>query len=468
MKATKLKFIIPAFAIFIALIFLMAPIGAASHSISPATITSTNYQPNPTLNTQATWSTFNSSMAYNQYINATGGKAYLNVQNGTGNYISVNPGDIQSKYLQGDNITTLGAWDSTAWTLSSNGGLQTTIGKSGTSEYITATENSTAAGNVVGSYIIPLSDLISNSPTFNYLTVQYKFTGDAQTGTDAKMCIFNGTDGTASNSVGIIYPGQSGYFTLNLAQIQKMGKGTFNITGSGAMKELEIAPTINEQAGTNTYNLSILGMALTTYPIMLGYNATGAPVTQAYGNGYMSVFKPAVPMNIINSGYTENLTQSMSLTNYTTTQTPITSGSYIEQVGYQATFSLPSSPDLSYSASNFSLPLSVPASQFQVLDVNGVSYLSSLGNKTNGTAVLLSSVNPTTPITYLAYVDYTATQWQSISHPAGIFTYDGIAYYYFIAIGVVAALIGLGVAAKRANTTAKQIEKVDHTPRRGR
>ena len=82
--------------------------------------------------------------------------------------------------------------------------------------------------------------------------------------------------------------------------------------------------------GSNTYTITINGLAVTTYPISLGMNSTGGAVTQGIGNIHLSVFKPGVPMVIGSNGYSENLTQPMSLTNYTTTQTPITSGNYID------------------------------------------------------------------------------------------------------------------------------------------
>ncbi len=457
------KLIFTGFAIFISLIFLMAPIGAASHSISAATTTSTNYQPNPSLNTQVSWSTFNSSMSYNQYLNSTGGINYLNVQNGSGNFIALNPSDIQSKDLQKDNLSKGPVWDTNIWSCAPPGyDIATTYGVSGNNVYYTAGENTTNGASGYIYYEIPTSDLPSNNPAYDYITIIYSLAGTDQTGVSGSINIQNSSNN--AYTIQSITPGQSGYISISLEQIEKESgyRATFNTTGSGATNYVKIRGMIGTPASTtdNIYNLSIEGMALTTYSMTLGSNSTGAHINQGIGNIYLADFNPAVPMTISTNGYSENLTQPMSLTNYSVTQTPLTSGNYIEQVGYQATFSLPSSPDLSYSASNFSLPLSVPASQFQVLEVNGVSYVSSLGNKTNGTAVLLSSVNPTSTISYLAYVDYTATQWQSISHPAGIFTVDGIEYYWFIVVGAIAGLLGLAGGVRHAHNKADQREEV--------
>ena len=468
------KLILTGFAIFISLIFLMAPIGAASHSISPATTSSTNYQPNPSLNTQATWSSFNSSMAYNEYINATGNPAYLNVENGTGNYITINPQDIQSKDLQGEKITNFGYENSSA-ILGDTGGNDVSYSISTSTEngepiIITkaVSTNSTTAGWGSGAeYNIPIADYPSSNIAYDYITMIIS-SNITTAGPDAVISIFNST-GTQIYLKPSITNGVE-FISMNLEQLEnKYGIGLNTTAGKGYSSSIRIVDWLAIPADiTGTYYTQIDGFAFTTYPITLGTNDTGAIITHGTGNIYLNNFKPTVPMAIINNGYSENLTQPMSLTNYTTTQTPITSGNYIEQVGYQATFSLPSSPDLSYSATNFTLPLSVPASQFKVLEVNGVSYVSSLGNKTNGTAVLLSSVNPTSTISYLAYVDYTATQWQSVSHPAGIFTVDGIEYYWFIAVGAIAGLLGLAGGVRHAHTKADQTEKVKGMGPKGR
>ena len=470
------KLILTGFAIFISLIFLMAPVASASHSISPASATQTNYQPNPQLNTQATWTTFNSSMAWNEYLNGTGKPAYLNVENGTGNYITINTKDIQAKALSNDKLPNgYYANSSSAYSVGyqevpQGGAVFSSIGSNPVSvslnESNAAAQGCTGSGTGIGTMINVNN--ISSNPNFDYITAQYSFTGPAAVNAYANIEIFNTTTSSTSTNMGAdkaareLHPGQSGYFSFNLASL--------NLTSSFLTnsKELYIMFNFYLPTGSNTYTITINGLSLTTYPISLGMNSTGSQVTSGIGNIHLSNFKPAINMAIGSNGYSENLTQPMSLTNYTTTQTPITSGNYIEQVGYQATFSLPSSPDLSYSASNFTLNLSVPATQIQVLEVNGVSDTSLLGNKTNGTVVLLSTVNPTSTISYLAYVDFTASEWQSISHPAGIFTIAGIEYYWFIAVGAIAGLLGLAGGVRHAHNKAEQTEKVKGIGPRGR
>jgi hypothetical protein len=462
------KVILPAFAIFIAAIFLFAPIGAASHSISPATTSQTNYQPNPTMNTNVTWNTYYSGWSPLEYTVNSTSNATLNVNYSQfyENPISLNPTDLQSKDLQGDNISKSPVWDAN---VSSNwyGATGTVYGKTGNSIYLKATENATTTEGPHITYAIPITNLESNNLNYSYITVIYSLSGTFQTG--VRGLIYIGNDTTAV-PITYIQPGQTGYISISLAQIQKDDNISLSTL---TQSKICIIPQINTPASSSgyTYNLTLTGLAMSMQSMTLGTeksNNTISTPTSFKGTAMqLNTFSPNFPYTSVNKG-AYSVAVSQPLQNLTQTQTPITTGNYIEQVGYQGHFELPSAPDLSYGATNISLPLSVPASQIQILDVNGVSYLSTLGNKTNGTVTLISTANPTSTNSYLAYVDYTASQWQDISHPAGIFTIDGIAYYFFIAIGVVAGLIGLGVAARRANNKAKQEEKVDHTIRRGR
>ena len=457
------KFIIaitPAMAIMIALLFMIMP---AAGAVQAQPAVASTVQPNIALNTQATWNTFNSSMAYNQYINATGGTSYLKVANGSGNFISVVPGNIQSKDLQGENITTVGPWDSTVWTLGNTlaNTLQTT-GKSGTSEYLAITENATVAQGPFISYTIPVSGLISSSPAFNYVTMQYKLSGPAQTGTYSNIAIGNGS---ATYVLGTINPGQSGYLSLSLAQVERMSGNTvsFNTTGAAAAAELRITAGIRADAGSNSYNLSILGVALTTYPGELGYNSNGSAVTQAYGTAYMNVFKPAFPMAVINSGYTENLTQPMNITtDYKETQTPL-SGNYIEQVEYTGTLGNITAPEITFTGANITINQDIPSKQIQVLEINGISYINSMNTTGSNKTIMLTVANPGASYTIIDITDYTSTQWQSIASPAGFFQ-DPTAWIeggIFSALIVVVVFLGFKGLGK--TLTGEKANEENHT-----
>jgi len=477
---TALKILIPGFAIVVAALFLMSPIQGGMQA-SPSVVASTNYQPDPSLNANVTWSTFNSSMSWNEYVNGTGAPNYINSEPSTfyQNYISINPSlIIDHNVLQND---TLGASDI-------NWGQRGALTPSPTAANVTdslqyinigGVPEMTLYANVTGTHIssdafanfeIQSTDYPSQNLQYDYFTTIFTVNAPASSGAVGQILLNNAT--TSNYLTSGITTGTY-YISENLFQYEKMTNyaESFNTTaGKGYSSHLYIGPFLDLPSGApdGTYSITLNALAFTIYPITFGSNANGSVISQNSGNLQLSSFHPDISnVSIVNGGYTEALSQELSGLNYTSTQTPVSYENYIEQVGYQGTFSFPSAPDLSYSGANFTLPLSVPGSQFQALDVNGVSYLSAIGNKTNGTVVLLSSLNPTSSTSYLAYVDFTASQWQAISSPPGFFSIAGIEYYWFIAIGAIASLIGLAGAVRHSHTKAEQTEKVNRMgPRR--
>lgn len=477
------KLILTGFAIFISFIFLMAPIGAASHSISPAlsTSTSTNYQPNPNLNTNVTWSTFHNGWSPLEYTVNTTSNATLNANYSQfyANPISVNPGDIVSGFSNYTHEMTTSStnmkWNpiNIAGENAEANGEPASFTDSNTSGIISFSYNSNTTS--IQEYGMGICVDTSSLPSANLQYDYFSSIIEISSGTpETGLTLTTGFNSAHANRTETIIGGTStiGETYFSSVPLSKYAADIGYTTSSTNYPRYDIVLTTPVTTSVETYTVKILDFGITesSSPMSLGtriVNGTTSDVTNATGNAQLNSFSPNFAWtSIIDNGY--SVAVSQTLQNETTTQTALASGNYIEQVGYNGIFQLPSAPDLSYSTSNVTLPLSVPADQFQVLDISGASYLSSIGNKTNGTVTLISSANPTAVNSYLAYVDYTASQWQSISHPAGIFTYDGIAYYYFIAIGAIAGIIGLAVPAKRANTKAKQEEKVDHTIRRGR
>ncbi len=459
------------FAISIALIFLMAPIGAASHSINPAVATSTNYQPDPTLNTNATWATFYHGWNATEYNNGTANTT-LNAGVSTiyKNPIAVNPTDIEAYgLLQNDNLSKAPKWNNTSnWVNSGGSVLSTgTLGK-GTTLNIEDTLANTNATCTQTMFTIGETKYPSSSPGYDYITTAYTLTGPSLTGAEAYLNIWNSTqDGMEFKGGDGITPGQTIYISEPLTDI---GVGFNTTPGAGYSNSMKLDYQIHTPKGAaagDSWNLTISALAFTDYQIPLGTNSTGSPVVDAinptlahFGSNNLKYTK------VLNGGYSVAL--SASPDNLSQVQTPITSGNYIEQVQYSGSFQLPSAPDLSYTTANITFPLTVPADQIQVLTLGGTSYTTTLGNRTNGTVQLVSGMPATGATAYYAIVDYTASQWQSISHPAGFFTYDGIAYYYWLAIGAIASLLALGVGVRHAQTKREQTEKVDRITRRGR
>ena len=442
-----------------ALVIVLPGMQGREYGMNPAVTSSGNIQPNPTLNTNVSWSIFNSSWNPLEYTNGT---ANLTLNAGTSafyaNPISIKTQDIISKgHLQGNNVSGT-IWNTATPTTSNTYAKTGTINIGSESEpYLTINgSGSTGTGAIMSSMpVITTSSLPSDNLQYDYITYGAFLTGTDITGANAHLTIFNGTANTLCAFY--ITPGQSIYFSLSLAQLQSMvdGKG-FNITGSNTATQYLLKPSLNLPAAptTDTLTLTVFAFALTEYPITLGLNSTGATPTNIIGSAQLASFHPSEPMVIYNNGY--SVAVSQPLQNLTTQQSAVSTLNYIEQVEYQGQFNLPTAPDLSYGSANITERFNVSTSQTQVLDINGVSYLSTISGK-NNTVLLLSSVNPNGQTQFLQIVDYTQSQWTSISSPPGIFTLAGIEYYWEEFIIAVLAIVGVGggAAARHASNLRK-------------
>ncbi len=467
-----IKYLLPAMAILVATLFLISPMQAGTgQTVAPSTAQA-DYQPDPSLNVQATWSIFNSSMAYNQYVNATGNPEYLNVEPAKGNYISLNPADIQSSTLQNKTYLNASKWTSDFTT---SGGIVASLKQDGEFVQVSTNASAEASGQTEAGIPILWNQLPSQNFAYDYITMTGYESGSTAVGWN--LAVYNQTAGYASTTsylYNIIINGTSENTSRgNWSPAGTLGTGGFYASFPLSMiKNLSVTKStgilIGVQTGTpqetTTQNtITITGFSLTTYPVTLGATSTGEIVSGAIGKAKMSDFSPSIAMQIGNDGYSENLTQPLSLVQANETQAAVASGNYVEQVTYQAKFSLPSAPDLSYSAANFSLGLGAPGSQYVALDVNGVSYLSSIASdQANETVVLLSSVNPTSTISFLAVVDYTASQWNNIAAAPGFFSdpVGFIEYYWWLAISGLGALFGLAGAKYAAGRNAEHDEVI--------
>ena len=456
----------PAIAIIIALIFMIMPAGAAIQA-QPA-VDNSSIQPNINLNTQATWSSYNSSMASNEYINAIGGQGYLNVQNGTGNYISLNTQDIRSPELQNDNLSTSSKWDTAGWGLNSASPFYGSDIQSGTSKgtvYVQLNESDSGGINGNTGVSIPLADYPSNNINYDYVTMAAQLSGPTQTGVSAGIQIEPNRADNVNPMLKYIYPGQTYYFSMNLNQIKAQEGSTenFNTTANGTTSLFAGAwITLPESANDYVYNFTVTAMAFTSYPIALGENATGQQIIQSSGNAQLSNFKPAVPMTIINSGYSENLTQPLNITaNYTETQTPL-SGNYIEQVEYTGKLGNLTAPDITFNQANISINQDIASKQIQVLEINGISYSSMMNTTGSNKTLTLLTVNPGSTYSVIDITDYTASQWLAISSPAGFFQNPTawIEGGIFSALIVIVVFLGFKGLGKTLN--GKESSKENH------
>ena len=450
--------IIVSIAVVILFVFSAAAPAMSSSQQANEFTSQANLLPNPTLNANITWSTFNHGWKTLEYNNGTA-NASLNA--GLSNYyknpISVNPTDIIANgALQNDKLGDSNTiWENTSaytdFSTVNDSSYAKLASSNGTIRICGNTSPEKATNPQFGIYV-NVADFPSNNLQYDYLTFIYSLKGTNMTGVNGKIFLWN-SSAHGARFGSDIYPGQTAYVTENLAEFQKQTAygATLNTTGKGKTSYLLITPEILMPASPTTedYTLTVYAMAFSSYAMNLGTNSTGI-VSKSLGNAELTSFSPSFTyQKIINNGYTVAVSQPLQ--NLTTQQNEITGNpKYVEQVMYQGNYFLPSAPDLSYSNSIISENLSINASQTTVLDINGLSLLNTISGK-NGT-ITLTTVNPNQKTTLIQIVDYTSSQWESVSGPPGFFSVNGILYYIDeIVLGII-AVVGLAGGAAVART----------------
>ena len=447
--------------IFSALIVLimMAPSGAVMNE-QQATAAATqpvSYIPNPTMNANITWSTFYNGWNPLEYSNGTANLT-LNAQESTfyQNPISVNPADIQSSSFK-ETLGTSGIyWNKTYNTYGGN--LGTLSPGAGKLTMVTSSSNTSGVQSKLY-WNISEAYIPSSNPQYDYVTILYTST---QTGTGSayiNTAIGNGSKDAALGATGEIVQNETATESTHYGEpttgtvFESMQASDFvNNFDSGYM-QIGLSQNLPETTtnGAITVNTTILGLMLTSNPVSLGTftNATGQhPITgmeTADGQDVASAFNPDFSWSsITNNGY--SVAVSQPLQNTTESQSSISSGSYIEQATYQGIFSLPSTPDLTYSATSISVNLTTPGSQYEVANLNGISYLTTLQTKNNGTFVF-ATVNPNQQNSLILEIEFTASQWNASTAAPSFFSVAGIEYYWWVGVIGLLSIVGLGAAA---------------------
>ena len=476
--------------LLIVAIFLMTSGGPAVSPMHGPQVSSFSaskgIQPYATMNTNITWSDFNSGWAWNEYNNGT---SNLSLDTGLSKFyqnpISINPADIVAPGILQEEKTGGTYWNETSyWGINTpNGGAVTTLATytyNGESIIQSSMNTSKAAANdeIITNAATPLANMPSNNPAYDYITIIAGVNGPTITGNTYQIQILNyPTTGSmkevnlpinaTTNSISAknqtnFNDGTVIYATFSLTQLNNLlPSPIFNTTGSNPSKNIgiQISQNIQKSNTSGTYTTTIYGFAITNDPLTIGskiISQTQKTPFATYSNLTLNNLKPNFRFSAIeNGGYTVATTQSLQ--NVTKTQIAIQNGSYIEEVQKQGQFILPSAPDLTYGPANITETLNVSSSQVMVLDINGLSYLSSISGK-NGTINLIGSVNPTSSTSFLEIVEYTSSQWNSISGPPGFFSVAGVEYYFDEIVLGLTALLGIGGAA--AHRRAAQLRRV--------
>ena len=461
------KTIIGGSVIFVSFLFILmafAPaLSGAGQTATPAQ-TEKSYIPNPQLNSNITWSTFHNGWKTEEYSNGTGNKTLTApLSSFYANPISVNPVDIQGSLnnythkiasqttnLQWTKITgNYGASgeDSTSTANPPAGGSVETIANSTGIITFTINTSAAAANNYGAGICVDTSSLPSNTLQYDYFTGAAEITaGSSITGLNLTEG-FNSNHGNRTEAV-LGYTNKVDtpvYISVPLSQYA----ADIGYTSGGTIyPRFDITLNVPVSTTATTYRVQIFDFGITTYAKTLGsqiINGTSHSVNKVSGNAQLTSFDPSFKWtSIINGGYSVAVSQEME--NLTESQTSISDGNYIEQATYQGILTLPTAPDLSYSNTNITLNMALPGKQYEVANLNGVSYLSIIQAKTNGTFAF-GSVNPNTPNSMILEAKYTASQWDSSTHKPSFFTLRGLEYYWWVGVIGGLSIIGLGAAA---------------------
>ena len=421
----------------------------ATSPTANAAATGQSILPDPTLNTNITWSTFYNGWNPLEYAN---GSANLTLNTGLSQYyanpITINPAGIQSKTLNGK-YAGENFFSPANYVLRGTGQSQVSIGNTSDSIYMKGNATSTVSLSASETIQIPWAQMPSQNTAFDYITATLSLSAGAGATTYAALTIGNQT--AAGVFVKEVYStlhataGKTIYLSESIAQlIASTGMQVNSTTNSYIYIGFRLYQAAGTAADTPIATLTMNNFAITTYPIILGQNSTGATVANGAGTIALRTFKPTTPMTLQNGSYTVAVSQTLQ--NTIISQTAINQNGYSEQVSYQGTEYLPTAPYLTYTASNISMPMNVSGSQFTIANVNGVSYLSAIQAKHNGT-FLFALVNPNQQNSVILQVDYTTAQWNSVSGAPPFFSLAGLEYYWWVGLIGFFSLIGLGSAA---------------------
>jgi hypothetical protein len=424
------------------------------------------------MNTNITWSTYYNGWNTLEYNTSTANQT-LNTQLNPSyaNPITISPADIQTDALS-QKIGTLNPFNTSLWGTAGTGAAPgAIIAITNTTHSITLSENESGAG-AYSEYFhlnIPTTDLPSNNPSYDYFTISgtasQPDTGmyaEIQLGSTGNFTPIIGTkngnaDFSAINTNGALISGNSMPTGQYWASVSLANA---NLTVPTTSASIGIVTQIPQSANDHTLTVTITGLGLSTTPQTLGtttYNRQPTTLNYFTKVANLTTLDPTFPWTSITSGgYT--VATSQPLQNLTTQQSSINDGSYTEQVTYQGYEQLPTAPDLSYSTTNISIPMNIPGSQFVVANINGVSYLSTINIKDNGT-FSFGTVNPNNPNSIVLEIKYTAAQWSGISGPPVWYSIAGVEYYWYVFLGVLLGAIGLGAGVNSRASTFRQVKK---------
>lgn len=499
----------PIVAVLIVGLMLIAVVPSAVQAYTPQPAKAP-IEPNPMLEGNVTMSIHQPGWASLEYNTQYGTTANLTASTDARdlNPYQVNPTLIQAPgILQGEMVGNT-YWNTTsAWSSSviSTGAIQPTpnggaVYKMGVSTYngepaVYQTLNTSASGNNALGLGITFENTVlpSTNPAFDFITIGFSFTqtGSAQ-GTYVDVHVDNGTSninaplsynltthevtalGAPKGTEVTVQPTGYFFFSASLAQLSSSVEG-LNLTAGPSYDaghvEIVLSAVVPQTSVVSTTNLTVTDVALSEFPMTLGQyehnTSVGANTPNieagAVSNSSFSTFAPSFAYkSITGGGYTVAIEQAaaqLPSARVSISQTPISSGNYAEQLTYSFLYGLPTAPSLTYDAFKFIDHVNLAPAQYISVTYAGTSYLTdyTAAHAQGNYTTLVSSASPTNNESWVGTVQYTQAQWNSISAPPGFFTVPGINYLWFVLIGVIAGLVGLGSAWASKGESASRI-----------
>lgn len=441
------------FAIMIAVLFIASSVPATAgtgHQQETGFTTTVNYIPSPQLNSNVSWSTFYHGWQAIEYNNGTlKGNKTLNAHLSTvyANPITVNPAKITGITGTYKPATDLTTWKAGSGITGALGNIETNTNSTG---LLTISTNGTnlKVVNFAMHIEIPTTALPYNNAQYDYINFIVNSTGKEITGESLTAYITNATNHETYDDPAFSTTLQATgdkFYSISIGSLthDTAKYGDMNLS-KNAFYKFGIGIKLPAGTGTDRQSTTVQYVSITSSPMYLGASTTNNEITNGSGLIHLSTFSPDFTWKTINNGYTVAVSQNMQ--NETESQTSINNGVYTEQATYQGLMQLPVAPDLSYSNSYISMQLNETGKQFSVANMNGISYLTAIQSKTNGTFVF-GTVEPTNENTVIIEVEYTTAQWNASTSAPSFFSVQGLEYYWWVGLIGLMSVIGLGAAA---------------------
>jgi hypothetical protein len=257
-----------------------------------------------------------------------------------------------------------------------------------------------------------------------------------------------------------VYTGTTAYLTYSLANLN-VGSVSF---ASGTTLKVGFQLFL-PKAATQTMTVQILGLNIGTSALTLGTSPWGTTTkTLQSFNGVaanLTVLAPTFSYSsIVAGGYTVAVIQAgTDVANATATASAVSLGNstaggtgYVEQITYTFGFGLPVAPTVSYTSFKLIDRVNISGAQYSSVSFGGTSYTTAYagyGTCTAGTCTgfgvyntVQAAVTATTAQSWIGIVVFTGPQWDSISAPPGIFSANGLQYWWYVFVGAILAIAG--------------------------